>query len=244
MTSTKTMLTLAVAAAAIVAAAPATAQVGGIATAAPDSAILSAKAFGAANNQIATTYKAQLDQATAKQTALTTQIRTILDTNKDGQISQEEYQASQVATNPLSGRVKAAESAGQPAIDQLRAPAVKAQAYAIEQVALKYDAALQAVVRAKNINIVLSPNAIQYAPPTVDITKDVIAELDRQTPTVGITAPANWQPSQDTVTLLQQYRQAVYMQEMRRAQGAQAGPAPAAAGATPPASAPRAPTGR
>ena len=37
-----------------------------------------------------------------------------------------------------------AESAGQPAINQLRAPAVKAQAYAIEQVALKYDAALQA----------------------------------------------------------------------------------------------------
>ena len=243
MTSTKTMLTLAVATAAIVAAAPAAAQVSGIATAAPDSAILSAKAFGAANTQIATTYKAQLDQATAKQTALTTQIRTILDTNKDGQISQEEYQASQVATNPLSGRVKAAETAGQPAIDQLRAPAVKAQADAIEQVALKYDAALQAVVRAKNVNIVLSPNAIQYAPPTVDITKDVIAELDRQTPSVPIAAPANWQPSQDTVTLLQQYRQAVYMQEMRRAQGAQAGPAPAA-GATPPATAPRAPTGR
>lgn len=243
MTNTKTMLTLAVATAAIVAAAPAVAQVGGIATAAPDSAILSAKAFGAANTQISTTYKAQLDQASTKQTALTAQIRTLLDTNKDGQISQEEYQASQVATNPISGRVKAAETAGQPAIDQLRAPAVKAQAYAIEQVALKYDAALQAVVRAKNINIVLSPNAIQYAPPTVDVTKDVIAELDRQTPSVPITPPANWQPSQDTVTLLQQYRQAVYMQEMRRAQGAQQGPAPAA-GTTPPAAAPKAPTGR
>jgi Skp family chaperone for outer membrane proteins len=229
MTNTKTMLTFAVATAAIVAAAPAAAQVGGIATAAPDSAILSAKAFGAANTQISTTYKAQLDQASTKQTALTAQIRTLLDTNKDGQISQEEYQASQVATNPISGRVKAAETAGQP--------------YAIEQVALKYDAALQAVVRAKNINIVLSPNAIQYAPPTVDVTKDVIAELDRQTPSVPITPPANWQPSQDTVTLLQQYRQAVYMQEMRRAQGAQQGPAPAA-GTTPPAAAPKAPTGR
>ena len=242
MTMTKTSLALA--AATILAAAPATAQVSGIATASPDSVILNAKAFGAANTQIASTYKAQLDQATTKQTALTTQIRTILDTNKDNQISQEEYQASQVATNPLSGRVKAAETAGQPSIDQLRAPAVKAQAYAIEQVALKYDAALQAVVRAKNINIVLSPNAIQYAPPTVDITKDVIAEIDRQTPTVTITAPANWQPSQDTVTLLQQYRQAVYMAEMRRAQGAQSGPATPAAGTTPPAAAPRAPTGR
>ena len=226
----KTSLTLVVASAAILAS-PAVAQVSGIATAAPDSVILNAKAFGAANTQIATTYKAQLDQATAKQTALTTQIRTILDTNKDGQISNEEYQASQVATNPLSGRVKAAETAGQPAIDQLRAPAVKAQAYAIEQVGLKYDAALQAVVRAKNINIVLSPNAIQYAPPTVDITKDVTAELDRQTPTVSTAAPANWQPSQDTVSLLQQYRQAVYMQEMRRAQAAQSGAATPAAAA-------------
>ena len=105
------------------------------------------------------------------------------------------------------------------------------------KVTVTAGAALQAVVRAKNINIVLSPNAIQYAPPTVDITKDVIAELDRQTPTVTTTAPANWQPSQDTVSLLQQYRQAVYMQEMRRAQAAQggaaapAGTAPAAAAA-------------
>lgn len=243
MTICKTSLTIAAASAAAMLAAPAAAQVGGIATASPDSVILNAKAFGTANTQIATTYKAQLDQATAKQTALTTQIRTILDTNKDGQISNEEYQASQVATNPLSGRVKAAEAAGQPGIDQLRAPAVKAQAYAIEQVGLKYDAALQAVVRAKNVNIVLSPNAIQYAPPTVDITKDVIAELDRQTPTVTTAAPANWQPSQDTVTLLQQYRQAVYMQEMRRAQAAQQG-APAPAGTPAPTTPAKPPQGR
>jgi Skp family chaperone for outer membrane proteins len=229
----KTSLTLAVASAALIVALPASAQVAGIATSAPDQVILNAKAFGAANTQIATTYKAQLDQATAKQTALTTQIRTILDTNKDGQISNEEYQAGQVATSPLNGRVKAAEAAAQPAIDQLRAPAVKAQAYAIEQVGLKYDAALQAVVKAKNINLVLSPNAIQYAPPAIDVSKDVIAELDRQTPTVSTAAPADWQPSQDTVTLLQQYRQAVYMQEMRRAQAAQ-GAAPGAPAAAKP----------
>ncbi|KAA5677966.1 hypothetical protein, partial [Klebsiella pneumoniae] len=70
-------------AAAALVAGGATAQTAGIATVQPDAAILSAKAFDAANQQISTTYKTQLDQAAAQQTALNTQLRTLLDTNKD-----------------------------------------------------------------------------------------------------------------------------------------------------------------
>lgn len=91
----------------------------------------------------------------------------------------------------------------------------------------KYDPALRAVVTAKKINLVLSPNAIQYAPPATDITRDIIAEIDRTTPTVSITPPANWQPQQQTVELLQQYRQIVYANAQRRQQAGT--PAPAAA---------------
>ena len=233
----KTLLTTC-AVAALFAAGSADAQTAGIATVSPDVAILSAKAFAAANTQISTTYKSQLDQAAAQDTTLNTQIRTLIDTNKDGQISQAELTAGQNATGTIGAQVKAAQTRAQPAIDQLREPAVKAQAYALEQIALKYDPALQAVARQKNASIVLTPNAVEYAPPATDITQAVVAELDRSTPTVPITAPANWQPSQTTVQLLNQYRQAVYAAELRRQQAAQQGgtaavPTPSATGGAP-----------
>lgn len=222
----------------------AAAQTGGIATAQPDAAILSAKAFATANQTISTQFKTQLDQANTQQTELRNQIRTILDTNKDGQVSQAELQAGQAQGSALGNQVRAAETKAQPAIDALNAPALKAQAYALEQIAQKYDPALQAVVAAKKINLVLAPNAVQYAPAATDVTRDVIAEIDRTTPTVTTTAPANWQPSQDTVQLLQQYRQLVYVNEMRRQQAGPAGTAPAAAGTPAPAGSRNAPTGR
>ena len=225
--------------AALFAAGTATAQTNGIATVSPDVAILSAKAFTAANGQISTTYKTQLDQAAAQDTTLNTQIRTLIDTNKDGQISQAELQAGQNATGPIGTQVKAAQDRAQPAIERLRQPAVLAQAYALEQIALKYDPALQTVAKQKNAGVVLTPNAIEYAPPATDITQAVVAEIDRTTPTVPITPPANWQPSQTTVQLLNQYRQAVYASEARRQQAAQQGgaaaatPTPSATGGTP-----------
>jgi len=210
----------------------ASAQTAGIATASPDAAILSAKAFVAANSQISTTYKTQLDQAAAQDTALNGQIRTLIDTNKDGQISQAELQAGQNPQSSVGAQVKAAQEKASPAIDALRQPAIKAQAYALEMISQKYEPALQTVARAKNASIVLAPNAIQYAPPATDITTAVIAEIDRTTPSVSIAAPANWQPSQDTVQLLNQYRQAVYVNELRRQQAAQgtAAPTPSATG--------------
>lgn len=224
----------------------ASAQTAGIATAQADAAIFSAKAFDAANQQISTTYKAQLDQAAAQQTALNTQLRTLLDTNKDGQVSQAEAAAAEAANSAIGNQVRAAQQKAQPGIEAAQGPAIKAQAYALEQIVNKYDPALRAVVAAKKINVVLAPNAIQFAPPATDITRDIIAEIDRTTATVPITPPANWQPQQQTVELLQQYRQLVYANAARRQQAG--APAPAAgtpAPAAAPAATPRAtPQGR
>ncbi|TPG14264.1 OmpH family outer membrane protein [Sphingomonas oligophenolica] len=232
MTKFTTISLTAIAVATLVASGAASAQTAGIATASPDASILSAKAFAAANTQISTTYKTQLDQAAAQDTALNTQIRTLIDTNKDGQISQAELATGQNAQSAIGAQVKAAQSKASPAIDQLRQPAIKAQAYALEMLSQKYEPALQAVAKAKGINIVLAPNAVQYAPPATDITEAVIAEIDRTTPSISIAAPANFQPSQDTVQLLNQYRQAVYINELRRQQAAQgtAAPTPSATG--------------
>src|SRR5690242_10250536 len=84
----------------IAAAAPASAQ--SVAVLDPDAAIGNSNAWKTAAQSIQTTYKTQIDQVQARQTALANQIKTSaapIDTNKDGQISQAEVQAAQTS-NP------------------------------------------------------------------------------------------------------------------------------------------------
>jgi len=234
----KVLLGCAIVAPAAFIATQATAQVNGIGFADPESVILGAKALDAANQTIATTYKAQLDQARTRQQALDTELATIwapLDTNKDKQLSDAEVQAAQAAKSPVLARLEAAQKAGQQEVSRLRSPATLAQAYAIEQIAIKYDAALKSVVAAKKVSLLLSAGAVQYNAPDADLTDEIKTEIDRQTPTVSVTPPANWQPSQQTGQLFQRYQQLVYYSAMQRQQG---GAAPAA-GATPPKNAPQ-----
>ena len=226
----------AIVAPALFAAGAATAQVSGIAFSDPESVVLSAKALDAANQTIATTYKAQLDQARARQQTLDTELQTLIapiDTNKDKQLSDAEIQAAQAAKNPALAKLEAAQKAGQQEVSRLRQPATLAQAYAIEQIAMKYDAAMKAVVAAKKVSLLLSAGAIQYNSPDADLTDEIKAELDRQTPSVSVTPPANWQPSQQTGQLFQRYQQLAYYSAMQRQQGGAAAPA-AAPGKTAP----------
>lgn len=235
---TKTVLSLAGAfiAPALLAAAPAQAQVSGVAVADPEAVVLGAAALNAANTSIATTYAAQLAQVKTRQQQLQAQLQAMakpLDTNKDGQVSDAEIQAAQTAKNPVLTQIDAAQKSGQEEIQRLNAPMLRAQAYAIEQITQKYNAAMQTVVTSKKISLLLSANTVQFAQPAVDVTDDIKAELDRTTPSVSVAPPANWQASQQTIQLLQQYQQAVYAQAVRQAQ-AQGQPQPAApAGAAP-----------
>ena len=227
----KVLLGCAIAAPAAFIAAQANAQVSGIGFADPESVILGAKALDAANQTIATTYKAQLDQARTRQQALDTELATIwapLDTNKDKQLSDAEVQAAQAAKSPVLARLEAAQKAGQQEVSRLRAPATLAQAYAIEQISMKYETAMKSVVASQKVSLLLSAGAVQYNTPAADLTDEIKAELDRQTPTVSVTPPANWQPSQQTGQLFQRYQQLVYYSAMQRQQGGAAAPAGAA----------------
>lgn len=217
------------------------AQANGVAISDPETVILTAKALDAANQSISTTYKAQLDQASARQQALQTEMATLgapLDTNKDKRLSDEEIAAAQNARSPILAKMEAAQKAAQAELARLSAPATRAQAYAIEQISQKYSAAVKSVVDSKKISLLLSANSVQYSSPAVDMTDEIKAALDAATPTVSITPPANWQPSQQTAQLQQQFQQLVYLSAVRRAQAQQAG------GAAAPAAGAKAPSGR
>ncbi len=199
----------------VVLAVPASAQVAGIATADTSVAIARSKALSLAYQQISTTYgsSAQLIQTKRKEI---NDINVQLDTNKDKELTQIELDAAIKAKNPLLTQL----DAKQKEINQLQDPIIKAQLFAVESIAMKYEAAQQAVITAKKISVILSPDAFVWAPDSVDVTPLITAEIDKVVPSVGITAPADWRPSRQGAALYQQIQQ--LFEGAARAQAAQA----------------------
>jgi len=248
-TKTRLLAALLAAPAALAFAAPADAQVAGIAYANPTTVVATSKAFAAARQQISTTYKASFDQIEARRTAAQKEAEPIVakllaqyDTNKDGQLSQQEQAAAVNAKSPLLDQLKAAQDKAQGDIAKLTNPAARAELFAIESILRQYEAAQLRVVTAKKISVVLSPEVFMYAPDSADISSAITGEIDKTTPTVSIQPPADWQPSRDTVNIQQQLVQLAQIRAYQAAQQQQQGAAaPAAAGTRPAAPAPTAP---
>jgi Skp family chaperone for outer membrane proteins len=200
-------------------AATASAQVAGIAVGDPEAAVANSKAWATARTQIQTTYKAQLDQANTRRQAITTELQPLVAAYQKAAAAPG---ATEASLRTQAQAIQTREQSANAELQRLTAPASRAQAYAIEQISAKLPDAVNGAVRAKNVSLLLRPNAALFAQPTTDITSAITAELDRLVPTVGITPPANWQPGQ---------------------QGDAAGAA-AAPAATAPAATTRAPTGR
>ena len=207
---------------------PATAQVAGIATAETSVAIARSKALGTAYQQIGAQYAAVVQQMQAKRQEINN-LNAQLDTNKDKELTQAELDVAIKAKNPLLVQL----DAKQKEINTLQEPIILAQLYAVEQVALKYEAAQQAVIAAKKINIILAPDAFVWAPEAVDVTPAITAELDKAIPAAVITPPAGYRPSRQIGALYQQIQQLFNnAAQMQAAQAAAAQPR-AAAPATP-----------
>lgn len=188
----KTFTTLLLAAG-VLAAAPAAAQVGGVAVADPQGAIANSRAWTAARTQIETTYKAQLDQAEARRQALSTELQPLI---QQFNTARSAPNANQQALQTQAQQIQTRETAANQELQRLTQPAQRAQAYAIEQIQNRLGEAVQSAVRAKNVSLLVSPQAVLFMQPTADITAAVTAELDRLVPTVNTTPPANWQPGQ------------------------------------------------
>lgn len=225
----KTALAAAVMSAAAIAL-PASAQVAGIATADTAVAIARSKALSAAYQQIGTQYASNAQQMQAKRVEINN-FNAQLDTDKNKELTQAELDAAIKAKNPLLTQI----DTKQREINQLQEPIVKSQLYAVEQIALKYEAAQQAVITAKKINMILAPDAFVWAPDAVDVTTAITAELDKAVPSVAITAPADWRPSRQGAALYQNIQQ--MFENAARMQAAQAAaaqsPQPGAAAPAP-----------
>jgi Skp family chaperone for outer membrane proteins len=221
------LLSLTALAVSAVIAVPAAAQVNGIGVTEPAIAIAGSKARAAAYQQIGQTYQAQLTQLQQLQTQRETLMRQF-DTDNDGQLSDAEQQAAQANTTAVQ-QLQSLEQT----INQTNAPIQLARIYAIEQIGTKYGQALQQVITANNIQVILTPQSIVYANDALDVTAKIVAQLDTLVPTVSTTVPAGWQPARQSVQLTQEVQQVLIQAAQAQAQQqAAAGqqPAPAVQG--------------
>jgi len=124
----------------------------------------------------------------------------------DGQLSQEEQTAAQ-ANTALVQQIQGIETQ----ISTVQEPMTLAGIYAVEQVAQQLNAAVQQVVQANNVQLILSPGATLYVADPVELTDDILARLNANVTTVSTAVPQGWQPQQSTVQLFQQ------VQDIRRA---------------------------
>ncbi len=206
---------------------PATAQVqGSFATIDTPSVVIGTTAFQTAYQQVATTYKSQIDTRRAKGQERQTLLQQ-LDTNSDGELSQ----AEQTAANgtPQLTQIQTIDRE----IQQLTAQIDGARVYAVEQILAQYPAALQEVVQANSIQMILSPESIVYAPQAADITQKVTASLNTKVANVNIVPAQGWQPNRNSVALYQQIQQVLLtaqaIQQQQAAQQQQQQPAAAQA---------------
>ncbi|MBR0551578.1 OmpH family outer membrane protein [Stakelama marina] len=189
----KTLLFAAAALAPIAAAAPAQAQVAGVAVADPQQAIQDSNAWKTASAQIQTTYKAQIDQAQSRSNAIKAELDPLV---KSFNAARQQPNANQASLQTQAQSIQSKEQAANAEVNKILQPVQRARAYALEQISNQYPKAVQAVIGAKKIQVLLRPDATIYAAPAADVTSDITAQLNTLVSNVSIQPPANWQPGQ------------------------------------------------
>ena len=194
---------------------PAAAQVSGnIAVVDTPRVIVSTAAFRNAYQQIGTAYQAQTTQIQQKSTQRQTLLQA-LDTNKDGQLDQTEQQAAQNA--PQAAQIRQIDTE----IEQLGNQIEVARVYAIEQILQQYGTVVQNVVQQNSIQLLLSPEAVIYAPAAATINQKVVTALDAAVPSVQTTPPANYQPTRNAVGIYQEVQNLLAIASAAQAQQGQ-----------------------
>jgi Skp family chaperone for outer membrane proteins len=138
------------------------------------------------------TYKANFDQIESRSRVLQAELNAMV----------VKYQADQKANpnNPaLAAQAKAIQDkqrAAQEEMGKLSDPIERVNAYVLEQIDTKLDAAVSAAMAKKKVALLIQKGAVIKNTPGTDLTQDIVAELNVLVPSVSITPPADWQPGQ------------------------------------------------
>lgn len=184
---------LALAAVSPIAIAPAAAQVvKGVGVVNLAAVIANSNAYKVAEQQRPVTYKAQIDQATARRQAIATQLQpmyTKLQTDQQNNVAQATLQQQASAIQQI-------EATGQRELQQILQPVMMSRAYVQEQIEDRLDEAVQAAARKKNITLILDAanGQVIYADAAYNMTQAVLEELNTQLPSAQLVPPEGWVP--------------------------------------------------
>ncbi len=164
-----------------------------IAVANYEAAVVRAQAYQTAVEQMKTTYKADIDATNARATALQTEIKPLVDAYN---AAVQQPGATQATVQPQAQALQAKRQSGQQELARLQQRVTLATGYVEEQVGMKLNDAIKAAMKAKNVDLVLQPQAVIAREPYVDITDAIVTELNKLVPSASITPPAGWKPGQ------------------------------------------------
>ncbi len=145
-----------------------------------------------ADQQMRVTYKANYDQIESRSRVLQAELNALV----------VKFQADQKANpnNPtLATQAKAIQDkqrAAQEELTKLSEPIERVNAYVLEQIDAKLDAAVTAAMAKKKVALLIQRGAVIKNTPGTDLTPDILTELNALVPSVSITPPAGWQPGQ------------------------------------------------
>jgi Skp family chaperone for outer membrane proteins len=185
----------------------------GLAVADLEGAVANSNAFKTAASQRPVTYKAQIDQATARRNAISAQLQPLYDKLKR---DSEAATPNQAALQTQYQQIQQIENAGQQELQRIVAPAAASEAYVQEQIEDKLDQAVKNAMNAKKISLLLNPQAILAVNnQAYNLTTDITAQLNTMIPAAQLVPPQGWEPRR--------------VREQRAAQAAQQGAAAAPA---------------
>ena len=145
-----------------------------------------------ADQQMRVTYKSTYDQIESRSRVLQAELNAMVVKFQADQKTNPNNPALQTQARAIQEKQRAA----QEELAKLSDPIERVNAYVLEQIEPKLDAAVSAAMAKKKVALLVQRNVVIKNTPGTDLTPDILAELNTLVPSVSITPPAVWQPGQ------------------------------------------------
>lgn len=154
--------------------------------------IAQSQAARTADQQMRVTYKATYDQIESRSRVLQAELNAMIVKFQADQKTNPNNPALQTQARAIQEKQRAA----QEELAKLSDPIERVNAYVLEQIEPKLDAAVSAAMAKKKVALLVQRSVVIKNTPGTDLTPDILTELNVLVPSVSITPPANWQPGQ------------------------------------------------
>ncbi len=167
----------------------------GLAVANLDAVIANSNAFKVAQQQRPVTYKAQLDSANNRRGQLEAQMKPLVDKfNRDRGAATASTPAGQASLQQQAAALQKIQESGQQELQSLVAPVALSEAYVLEQIQDKLNAAVQSAMTKKSITLVLNPQATIATTNAYNLNQAILDELNVAIPSAVLVPPTGWEP--------------------------------------------------